>query len=247
MAVRPKREKRKQRWVRRRMPSGRSSIGPRRQPGCPVPSWSCAAALPDWSRPARRKSACLRRCCAGRCGQCWFSKSWKGGAWRTGARAARRCGGRWLPRRRPGSTARSISDETEHAVILAKQRGVYCSPEKWERIRRRAKRTRMKISRFVVLCCSRAASESVPPEPPGHPLALPEDAQRRLHEDSRVLARSASIAVRAPGRRGGRAASHGVRRRASGNDASRVTAAASSSISCAPSKPGSPTTSTSIW
>ena len=89
-------------------------------------------------------------------------------------------------------------------MILAKQRGIYCSAEKWEKIGRRARKAKMSISGFVILCCRRAASESVPPpEPPGHPLVLPEDAQRRLHEDSRVLAQSASIAVPAPG--GGKA------------------------------------------
>ena len=45
----------------------------------------------------------------------------------------------------------------------------------------------------------RAAGGDGPAEPPGHPLALGEDAQRRLLEDVRVAARSARIAVRAPG------------------------------------------------
>ena len=84
---------------------------------------------------------------------------------------------------------------------LSRQRGIYGSPETWERIRRRARRLRMPISRLVVRCCLRAAGGEGPAEPPGHPLALGEDAQRRLLEDSRIAARSARIAVRAPGTR----------------------------------------------
>ena len=83
---------------------------------------------------------------------------------------------------------------------LSRQRGIYSSPETWERIRRRARRLRMPISRLVVRCCLRAAGGEGPAEPPGHPLALGEDAQRRLLEDSRIAARSARIAVRAPGK-----------------------------------------------
>ena len=44
----------------------------------------------------------------------------------------------------------------------------------------------MPISRLAILCCREAASASAPPEPPGHPLALFGDAQRRLYEDSPV-------------------------------------------------------------
>ena len=84
-------------------------------------------------------------------------------------------------------------------MILAKKRCIYCSPEKWEKIRRRARKAKEKISAFIVLCCRQAASASAPPEPPGHPLALSEDAQRRLHEDSRVLARSTHIVVAVQG------------------------------------------------
>lgn len=80
-------------------------------------------------------------------------------------------------------------------MILAKKRCIYCSPEAREKMRRRAKRAGMSLSRLVILCCRRVASASAPPEPPGHPLALAEDAQRRLYEDSRVLARSKSIVV----------------------------------------------------
>lgn len=83
---------------------------------------------------------------------------------------------------------------------LSRSRGIYSSPEKWERVRRRAKRLRMPISRLVVRSCLRAAGGSGPVEPPGEPLALGEDAQRRLLQDVRAAARSARIAVRAPGR-----------------------------------------------
>ena len=87
---------------------------------------------------------------------------------------------------------------------FARQRGIHCTPEKWERIRRRAKKARMPISRFGELCCRRAAEQAGAAEyaPPGHPLALPEDEQRGLLADSLALARSAGVPVEAPG--GGR-------------------------------------------
>ena len=84
-------------------------------------------------------------------------------------------------------------------MILAKKRCIYCPPENWEKMRRRAKKDRLSISRLVILCCRQAGSGSASSEPPGHPLSLPEDTQRRLHEDSRVLARSRSIVVAAEG------------------------------------------------
>ena len=84
-------------------------------------------------------------------------------------------------------------------MILAKKRCIYCSPEKWEKMRRRARKAGMPISRLFILCCRHAASANAPSKPPGHPLALPEDTQRSFHEDSRILVRSTSIAVNAPG------------------------------------------------
>ncbi len=57
----------------------------------------------------------------------------------------------------------------------------------------------MSISAFVILCCRQAASASAPPEPPGHPLALSEDAQRGLYEESRLLARSTKVVIDAQG------------------------------------------------
>ena len=84
---------------------------------------------------------------------------------------------------------------------LAKQRGIHCTPERWERIRRRARKARLPISRFGELCCRRAAAEAdaEPPASPGHPLALSEEDQRRLLDDSRALSGWGRIAVEAPG------------------------------------------------
>ena len=82
---------------------------------------------------------------------------------------------------------------------LTRQRGIYTSAEQWERVRRRARRLRMPISRLVVRCCLRAAADEGPLEPPGHPQALGEDAQRRLFENGRAAARAARVSVRAPG------------------------------------------------
>ena len=79
---------------------------------------------------------------------------------------------------------------------LSRQRGIYCLPETWEKIRRRARKERMPVSRLGVLCCLRAASgDAAPTEPPGHPLTLPEDRQRGLYETARGLARSGRFAV----------------------------------------------------
>ena len=92
-----------------------------------------------------------------------------------------------------GSTARPGSGET---VELSRQRGIYCQPEGWEKIRRRARKERVSVSHLGVLCCLRAASgDAATAEPPGHPLALPEDRQRGLYETARGLARSRSFAV----------------------------------------------------
>ena len=84
---------------------------------------------------------------------------------------------------------------------LARQRGIHCTAEKWERIRRRARKARMPISRFGELCCRRAAEEAGAPDPapPGEPVAWPEDVQRRLLADCLFLARAARVPVEAPG------------------------------------------------
>ena len=83
---------------------------------------------------------------------------------------------------------------------LAKQRCFYCPPEVWERIRRRAGKAKLKLSRFIWLCC-RQAAEGDPgarPEPGGHALVLREEEQRRLCENVDMLSRTGRFAVRAP-------------------------------------------------
>ena len=78
---------------------------------------------------------------------------------------------------------------------LSRQRGIYSLPEAWERIRRRARKERMSVSRFGVLCCLRAVGGDAVTEPPGHPLVLPEDRQRALYEEARLLARAGRFRV----------------------------------------------------
>ncbi|MDE0389837.1 MAG: hypothetical protein OXI75_14155 [Rhodospirillales bacterium] len=80
-------------------------------------------------------------------------------------------------------------------MILAKKRCIYCSPESWEKMRRRAKKDKTSISRLVIRCCRQAASAGAPREPPGHSLVLSEATQRSLYEDSRALARLKSIVI----------------------------------------------------
>ena len=83
----------------------------------------------------------------------------------------------------------------------SKQRCFYCSPEVWERIRRRARKAKLKRSRFLWLCC-RQAAEGDPrarQDPAGHPLVLTEEEQRRLRENARRLSGAGHFAVGAPG------------------------------------------------
>ena len=84
---------------------------------------------------------------------------------------------------------------------LAKQRGIHSTPEKWERVRRRARKNNETISRFGELCCRRAAEAlgAPPSAPPGHPLALPEDDQRRLLAHSLAVERGTRVSIQAPG------------------------------------------------
>lgn len=84
---------------------------------------------------------------------------------------------------------------------LAKQRCFYCPPEVWELIRRRARKAKLKLSRFIWLCC-RQAAEGDPAgrqEPAGHRLVLTEEEQRRLCGNARRLSGSGRFRVRAPG------------------------------------------------
>jgi len=88
---------------------------------------------------------------------------------------------------------------------LSKPRCIYSTPEVWERIRRRARKWKLPISRFGFLCCRRAAGEgeSEAPKPSGHALVLTEDRQRRLGEDALSVSQSTRFVYRAPG--GGKA------------------------------------------
>ena len=89
---------------------------------------------------------------------------------------------------------------------LSKPRCIYCLLETWERIRRRARKWKMPISRFGYLCCQRAAGEGAgeAPKPSGQTLVLTEDKQRRLCEDAQSVSGSGRFVFRAPG--GGQAA-----------------------------------------
>lgn len=86
-------------------------------------------------------------------------------------------------------------------MSIARPRGIHCMPEQWERIRRRARKANMSISRFGELCCRRAAEGlgAPPSAPPGHPLALPEDDQRRLLAHGLAVERRTRVSIRAPG------------------------------------------------
>ena len=86
-------------------------------------------------------------------------------------------------------------------MSLARPRGIHCTPENWKRIKRRARKAGETISRFGELCCRRAAKElgARPSAPPGHPLAWPEDEQRRLLADSLAVERRTRVSIEAPG------------------------------------------------
>ena len=88
---------------------------------------------------------------------------------------------------------------------LARPRGIYSTPENWKRIKRRARKANEKISRFGERCCRRAAEGlgAPPSAPPGHPLAWPEDEQRRLLAHSLAVERRTRVSIQ--GRRGERA------------------------------------------
>ena len=80
----------------------------------------------------------------------------------------------------------------------ARPRSLYLSPEIWEAGRKRAKKHRMKISRFGWLCCERAAREAAAPaQPAGHALVLPAGDQQCLDAGAQRLARFGEGAVSA--------------------------------------------------
>ena len=83
---------------------------------------------------------------------------------------------------------------------LAKQHCIYCTVERWERIRRRAKAAKLSISRFGSACCRRAlGNEAEPSAAPGHPLVLTGTKQERLLAEVEALLASGRIVLRAPG------------------------------------------------
>ncbi len=82
---------------------------------------------------------------------------------------------------------------------LSKQHCIYCPAETWERIRRRAKKAKMSISRFGYLCCLRKAGEA--PErvlAPGHEFLLTRTEQDRLLGDAQALQDAVRLVVDAP-------------------------------------------------
>ena len=83
---------------------------------------------------------------------------------------------------------------------LVKQHCIYCSAERWEKIRRRAKAAKMSISRLGIECCRRAlGNEADPSAAPGHPLVLTGTEQDRLLAEAEALLAVGRIAVREPG------------------------------------------------
>ena len=72
---------------------------------------------------------------------------------------------------------------------------IYCAPETWEKIRRRARKADMPVSRFGVLCCRKADEDGMPEpvRPSGHALVIPQDQQRRLYADIEIIWRANMI------------------------------------------------------
>ena len=82
---------------------------------------------------------------------------------------------------------------------LVKQHCIYCTAERWERIRRRAKAAKKSMSRFGIECCRRAlGNEAGPSAAPGHPLVLTRTEQERLVAEAEALLTVGRIAVREP-------------------------------------------------
>ena len=85
----------------------------------------------------------------------------------------------------------------------ARPRSLYLPPEIWEAGHKRARKHKMKISRFGWLCCERAAREAAAPapQPAGNALALSTDEQQRLDADMQRTALSGHFTVSAAGGR----------------------------------------------
>ncbi len=82
---------------------------------------------------------------------------------------------------------------------LSKQHCIYCPAETWERIRRRAKKAKMSISRFGYLCCLRKAGEE--PEralAAGHELLLTQTEQDHLYGVTEVLRNAMRLVLDTP-------------------------------------------------
>ena len=83
---------------------------------------------------------------------------------------------------------------------LVKQHCIYCTVERWEKIRRRAKAAKMSISRLGIECSRRALGiEADPSAAPGHPLVLTRTEQERLVAEAEALLAVGRIVVREPG------------------------------------------------
>ena len=83
---------------------------------------------------------------------------------------------------------------------LVKQHCIYCTPERWERIRRRAKAAKKSMSRFGIECCRRALGNAAEPSAAsGHPLVLTGTEQERLFAEVEALLAAGRIEVREPG------------------------------------------------
>ena len=82
---------------------------------------------------------------------------------------------------------------------LVKQHCIYCTVERWERIRRRAKAAKKSMSRFGIECCRRALGNAAEPSAaPGHPLVLTRTEQERLVAEAEALLAAERIVVREP-------------------------------------------------
>ncbi len=94
-----------------------------------------------------------------------------------------------------GSKARRCWDDRADAMKLARRHCCYCAPETWEKTRRRARRAKMPVSRFGVLCCRKADEEGTgePVRPTGHALAIPQDQQHRFYTDMATIWRAGNI------------------------------------------------------